>query len=746
MKAGFRGPGKRLAGRSKHMGQQTILAFEKTSNAKRGRLDDNDDEVSASEGGGEVQNDLIANASSSAKPQSKSAARAGDKAQEMAQRLRAFDPSSECSIDPSSDVPYSFLASTLEHAASTSKRLAMAETMCNAFRCILRKRSLDLLPAAYLASNSVAPQHEGVELGLGDATIIKALAQTTGTSEKALKQAYNEEGDLGTVASKNRSKQTTLVKPKPLSVRHVHSKLKEIAEVSGQQSQEKKKKLIESLLVNASNSETNFIVRHLQGKMRIGLSHQTVSAALAYAAAIERCDLLQHIRDDSTLAHRLAEADDAMKEVLSECPSFDKIVPAIAEHGPYELSKHCGFQLGAPLVPMLAKPTKGVNEVLSTFGSEAFTCELKYDGERAQIHILQDGSARVYSRNLENHTGKFKDVAQKAPELLREGVQDAVVDAEVVAYDKKNDKILPFQSLSHRSRKEATDGNDESEVQVHAFAFDCLYKDGRSLLKKTLNERRDALYSAIHELSGFLTFAMAKTGRDPGLIEEFLEEAIEKGTEGLIVKSLHATYEPSKRSASWLKLKKDYLSSFGDTVDLVPIGAFNGRGKRAGTFGAFLLACWDPDSEQLQTVCKLGTGFSEQALDQFTKELGEDKIDSPKSYYSYGEAPTVMPDVWVEAKQVWEVKAADLSISPVHRAASGLIDADKGIALRFPRLVRVRDDKGVEQATSAHQIAELYNNQTAVAVAAGNGKKSAKIEGGAEANNGDQAEGDSESE
>ncbi|PHT33792.1 DNA ligase 1 [Capsicum baccatum] len=358
---------------------------------------------------------------------------------------------------------------------------------------------------------------------------------------------------------------------------------------------------------------------------------------------------------------------------------------------------------------MLAKPTKGVSEILDKFQDMEFTCEYKYDGERAQIHYMEDGSVEIYSRNAERNTGKFPDVVAAISRLKKSSAASFVLDCELVAYDREKQKILPFQVLSTRARKNVV--ISEIKVNVCIYAFDILYLNGQPLLQEQLNVRREHLYKSFEEEPGYFQFATAVASNDLEEITKFLEDAVNGSCEGLIIKTLtrDATYEPSKRSNNWLKLKKDYMESIGDSLDLVPIAAFHGRGKRTGVYGAFLLACYDNNNEEYQSICKIGTGFSEAMLEERSASLRSKVIPKPKSYYRYGE--TINPDVWFEATEVWEVKAADLTISPVHRAAQGIVDPGKGISLRFPRLMRVREDKNPEEASSAEMVADMYNAQ-----------------------------------
>ncbi|MQL81886.1 hypothetical protein Taro_014338 [Colocasia esculenta] len=466
-------------------------------------------------------------------------------------------------------------------------------------------------------------------------------------------------------------------------------------------------------------------------------------------SAIQRsltCGVFMYVLTSQTLLG--TQAAKIVKQVYSVLPDYDKIVPNLLHVGVWRLQETCKFSLGVPVKPMLAKPTKGVSEILDKFQGLEFTCEYKYDGERAQIHYMEDGSVEIYSRNAERNTGKYPDVVGSISRCKKSSVKSFVLDCEVVAYDREKQKILPFQTshfsvpeilwfyflryrclltISDRCEGEITDGSvclqilstrarkdvtiSDIKVEVCTFAFDILFLNGQPLLQEQLNVRRQYLYDSFEEMPGIFQFATALTSTDIEEIQKFLESAVNSSSEGLIIKTLNrdATYEPSKRSNNWLKLKKDYMDSIGDSLDLVPIAAFHGRGKRTGVYGSFLLACYDEQNEEYQSICNIGTGFSEKDLEDRSASLRNKVISKPKPYYRFGD--TLNPDVWFEPVEVWEVKAADLSISPVHRAARGIVDPNKGISLRFPRLLRIREDKNPDQATTSEQVAELYRAQ-----------------------------------
>ncbi|KAA8491751.1 DNA ligase 1 [Porphyridium purpureum] len=645
-------------------------------------------------------------------------------------------------------VPYAFVATLFARVEAEMSRLKIDDILTAAFRVVIRSTPEDLTRMVYMCTNKLAPAHEGLELGVGEGIVMKALATSSGRSAKDLKMLADKVGDLGDVAMKARTAQKTLFKAKPLTLREVFSEFQKIARATGKLSNQERFQRISKLFACAAKEEAKFICRALLGKLRIHMAEKSVIVALAHAFVLE-----SYVSSDAGAAKSAKKSNNAKKSsgsrgeaeeelvaalkegagilssVYSQLPSWDLVIPALLELRAVDsrLLERCKLTPGLPIGPMLAKPTKGIHEVIEKFDNVRFTSEFKYDGERAQVHRLSkkdqkkgDGDVRIYSRNAENHTGKYPDLQgiDKALKPEYAGV-DFILDSEVVAYDAENHKLLPFQALQKRARKDVL--LEDVKVPVCLYAFDLLYYDGKSMLQETLLARREAMHRIFNEIPGTFMFASAMDGSDVEQIEQHLQESIRAGCEGLMVKRLvgeQSTYEPSNRSTNWLKVKKDYLDGMGDTLDLVPIAGYRGRGKRTGWFGAYLLACYDQDSEEYQTCCKIGTGFSDEMLEKLSVYFGEPGrvASGPKPYYKGVRAlpPKDMPDVWFEPCAVWEVLCADLSLSPVYAAAEGMVEEGKGIALRFPRFIRERDDKGPEQASDAEQIKELYVRQALI--------------------------------
>merc|ERR1719242_2903963 len=632
-----------------------------------------------------------------------------------------FDVVGEAGFTAKSVMGYAVIAQLFERLASTTKRLEKTEMMSRLFRSILHLKGQDrkcLLYSVYLCCNEIAPPYDGIELGIGDSIIMKALCESTGRKLRDIKAEAAATGDLGEVAVKCRSRQNTLFKPKPLTAVNVFETLKKIAMTTGSGTQQEKVRNIQRLFVAASGSEAKYICRHLQGKLRIGVNEQTVLAALGRALAFDRLGILsqdqKRKRDYQRIADLEEEYSAKIKMAVAQLPSYDIMIGALIEHGIDRLNEHCRLTPGIPIKVMLAKPTKGISEILKRFENIRFTLEYKYDGERAQIHLLPNGQIRIFSRNAENNTEKFPELIDTVNKFKNDGVSSFIIDSEVVAFDRESNTILPFSTLMTRKRKNVNAA--DITVSVCIYAFDCLLVNGEPLIERTFAERRKALHDNFHAVEGEFCFAHHRDTDDPEEIAEYLNQAVGVGKcEGLMVKTLDvdATYEPSRRSHNWLKCKKDYLEGVGDTLDLVVMGAFHGTGKSTGTDGSYLVGCYNEEEDTYQSCCKVGTGFKDEDLVSLDKEMkaaltGPDADGSvkPMDYET-----TFQCEVWFEPRAVWEFKCADLTISPTHQAACGLAHEVKGIALRFPRYLNRREDKQPMEATSAQQIFEMYSGQ-----------------------------------
>ena len=648
-------------------------------------------------------------------------------------------------------VPYAALCTTFSKIEMTTKRLEILAHCSLFLRQVLRLTPEDLLPTVLLMIGKLAADYAGVELGIGESLIMKAIGETTGRNLKIIKEDQQKIGDLGLVAAKSRSNQPTMFKPKPLTVRGVHEGLMKIATVEGQGAQGRKvdgiKKLLSSADTNLAKgqsvditkdkggpSEAKFIIRALEGKMRLGLADKNLQVALAHAM------VAHSVAEDGKKVPSEAElkkGEEVFKAVYNELPSYEVIVPALLKGGIWKLREECKLQPGVPLKPMLAKPTKSIGEVLDRFEGKDFTCEYKYDGERAQIHFVSHdaetdfattvapsagksdrGISNIFSRNSEDLSKKYPDILAKLPTWVKPGTKSFVLDCETVAWDVEKKHVLPFQQLMTRKKKDVK--TEDIKVKVCVFAFDILFLDGEALVNKPFRERRDLMYSAFEEVEGEFSFAKFGNTREIEEIQTLLEDSVKASCEGLMVKMLDGVeshYEPSRRSQNWLKIKKDYLAGAGDSLDLVVLGAYYGKGKRTSVYGAFHLACYNTSTEMYETVCNIGTGFSEAILSELYDTLSPLVIDRPKPFYSHSTGKNDQPDVWFEPRYVWEVKTADLTLSPRYRAAAEEFGGDgthKGVSLRFPRFIHVREDKKPEEATSSRQVAEMYKKQEAV--------------------------------
>ncbi|AFK50427.1 ATP-dependent DNA ligase [Thermogladius calderae 1633] len=585
------------------------------------------------------------------------------------------------------------LADTFESLESITARTQMV----NILVALLKKTPAEIIDrVVYIIEERLWPDWKGLpELGVAEKSIIRAIAVATGQSDDVVERTAKTLGDLGKAAEslistvREKQKRTTsllsfVTSRRELTVSRVYDTFVRIAMAQGEGSKDIKIRLLSGLLAEASPKEARYIVRFAEGKLRLGVGEATLMDALAVAFG------------GGSFARPIIERAYNLRADLGE------VARVVATKGIEEL-KALKPVVGIPIRPMLAERHNNPKEILEKVGGVGFV-EYKYDGERAQIHKKGD-EVVIFSRRLENITHQYPDVV----DYVKRGVkaEEAIVEGEIVAIDPDTGEFKPFQELMHRKRKHDV-MSVVKEIPVRVYLFDLLYLNGVDYTVKPLPERRKALEEVIEKNEG-LDIAEYITAKNPVELEKFFMGAISDGAEGVMVKAIHkdSIYQAGTRGWLWIKFKRDYRSEMIDTVDLVVVGAFYGRGRRGGKFGALLMAAYNEEKDVFETVCKVGSGFTDEDLNQLPDLLKPYIVDKKPARV----VSNIQPDVWVVPKLVAEIIGAELTLSPLHTCAVGKVRGDAGISIRFPRFIRWRDDKSPEDATTSNELFEMYKNQ-----------------------------------
>lgn len=347
--------------------------------------------------------------------------------------LSIASTSSETTWEAGAPVPYLALVETFDAISNVSGRLDKENLFSRLFQQVIQKTPKDLTAVVYLASNAISPPYEGLELGIGDSLLVKAICESTGRKKEQVEQAYKNEGDLGTVALSSRASQRTIsfaAKPKPMSVVYVLEQLRLITNTKGEKAQGRKVDIIKAMMTRCQGTEAKYLIRSLQGKLRIGTAEQTVLVSLSKAFVLTpTVTAAEDNEEESTQTEppealklrtspkmatesKIECAIAAVKRAFSECPNLSVLVDALLKKPLHLLYQSCHLVSGIPVAPMLAKPTKGIHEVLKRLSGLEFIMEYKYDGERAQVHLLEDGTLKIFSRNSEDNTEKYADMIE----------------------------------------------------------------------------------------------------------------------------------------------------------------------------------------------------------------------------------------------------------------------------------------------------------------------------------------------
>lgn len=568
---------------------------------------------------------------------------------------------------------------------STTKRLELTQHLVELFQNTPEGIISKII---YLLQGKLRPDFEGVELGVAEKLAIRAIAKSSGIAVKKIEQEYRKTGDVGqaaTIILEQKTQTTFLVED--ISVERVYETLFKIAKLEGTRSQDMKMKYISSLLNDATPLEASYILKILLGTLRLGVAENTImdALAIAYTGSKDNRKALEHAYNVSS--------------------DLGKVAETIASKG---LKGVEDFEIAMfnPIRPMLADRVKSEEESIEKMG-EKFAAEYKLDGERVQIHTERE-KVVLFSRSLENISEYYPDIIEKIPKALV--ADQAILEAEAVAINENTGEFLPFQELMHRRRKYKIE-KAVSQYPITVNFFDVLFYNGKSCLNLEYTERRKLLEKIVKEddFAKHVPMTIVKTEND---IEDFLENSINAGCEGLMLKMLDKPYQAGSRGNYWLKLKREYRNELGDSLDLVVVGAFFGKGRRTGRYGTLLLASYDEDTDTFTSICKVGTGFTDEYLDQLYQILS-DKVTLKKNPRINSEMEA---DVWFEPELVIEIVASEITLSPIHKAAWDEIRKGAGLALRFPKFTgKIRVEKFAEDASTNEEVITLYKSQKKVA-------------------------------
>lgn len=601
-------------------------------------------------------------------------------------------------------------ANYLSQLEATSSRLKITEILVG----LLKEAKADEVDKiCYLSLGQLAPLYEGIEFNLAEKLLMRVISQAFGVAEEQVKKEYKKVGDLGEVGYESKVKSRipkefpkgSKSKVESLSVTEVYERLLEIAEERGAGSVERKITKMAELLKSLDSLGVKYTVRIPLGRLRLGFSDLTIMDALSWMVV-----------GNKSKRQEIEEAFNVQADI-------GHVARAIKEKGLAGL-KGMKIQLGTPVMPGLCQRLPTAEEMIKKMalrqaqGKALVAAEPKYDGTRLQLHFSRKkqekkeetklfdfqlkGFIRIFTRNLENVTHMFPDIAEAAFREIK--ANEVILDGEAIGYDAKTGRFLPFQETIKRKRKYDI-AETAKKIPLKYFCFDILYKDGRDLLKLPFAQRRKILGEVLSSKNKILLLSPQIITENPEELRKYHDEQKKKGLEGIVVKKWQAPYDPGRRGYTWVKFKEEESKKGGglaDTLDCVVMGYYKGKGKRNQFgIGAFLVGIRESeDSDAFLTMSKIGTGLSDEQWREMNKRCN--RVKTEEQFKQYKVNKNLAPDVWCEPKIIVEIQADNITVSPIHTA---------GLALRFPRLVRFRDDKSAEEATSLQEAKKLYRMQ-----------------------------------
>ena len=523
--------------------------------------------------------------------------------------------------------------------------------------------------------------HIGTKFNMAEKNVAKALAIMLAVDEHSIEKDAKRLGDIGLVIQPDSWKP----KDEP-TVIQVYKELCTIEQTSGTGFQDEKINALVALLKQVDPLSGRYIVRIIIGKLRLGFSDMTIVDALSWMVAGNK------------------SLRDTIENAYNVCADIGLIAHDLKEHGIKKIEK-VHPHVGVPILPAAAERLPTAAAIIEKIGPCA--AQAKLDGFRLQIHVDKTGKEtkiHFYSRNLQDMSAMFPDLTAAFEKL---DVKTIICEGEAIVYDPHTGTFSKFQETVKRKRKH---GIEEAikDFPLQVFIFDVMYLNGKEVMDQTHEERRQLLRETFDVTNPLIHVIEEKHIQTAKELENYFNENIASGLEGLVVKRLDSIYQPGKRNFNWIKLKRQEEGHLEDTIDCVILGYYAGEGKRAHFgIGAFLVGVYNKKEDRFETVAKIGTGLKDEDWKEL--KLMCDKLavkEIPKNVVCVKE---LYPDVWVSPEMVCRIRADEITISPLHSA--GRTQSKQGYALRFPRFMGYRSDKSAPEATTITEIEHLYDDQ-----------------------------------
>jgi len=569
---------------------------------------------------------------------------------------------------------FSELSIYFERISQVSSRLEITRILAELFKKLTPD---EIEKVVYLLQGKVRPAYEGIDFGMAEKMIIKAAVSALNIEKSFFEKEFKRIGDLGKTVEYFK-KQYHSFEEKDLETIVVYEIFYHLATSSGVGSQEVKINFLAQLIRQMDSLSSRFLVRLPTGNIRMGFSDMTVLDAYSW----------------------MLKGDKSLRPVIEKAyhvrPELGFIGRIIKEKGIEFLNK-IKPKLFTPIIMMKAERLSSAAEILKQIGQ--CLVEPKFDGFRLAVHYSKaKQEVRLYSRSLEDVTHMYPDIVSGVKKQVK--ADEIIFEGEAVGYNTKTGESLPFQETAQRKRKYEIE-KMAKEVPLRLFSFELLYKDGESFINKSFIERRKALEDSIitkkNLLKETVVVADEEKVNEESRLEKLFDEAIKKGLEGIIAKKIDGVYKPGAREWNWIKYKRSYSAKIRDTIDCLVMGYDYGKGKRTDFgIGAFLVGVLDEKKDQFVTIAKIGTGLTDKEWKQLRIKSYKLRVkEKPKNYFVN---KMMECDVWAEPKIIVEIRSDEITKSPVHTA---------GLALRFPRLERFRDDKNPQEVTTLKELKSM---------------------------------------